>query len=178
MSPINLYSPKGGSGVTVTAAMLAIALAETEPTVLVADSADEAGDLCAAIGLPATTSGVAVNDNLTLVVGPYRGDATVVMSSHTDVPGARNLLVTRLDYLALRRAVNLPQAPDGIIVVEEPGRALHVVDAERAIGAPVIAVVAWDPAIARAVDAGLLGTRHPALGRLLAHDVAEAVGTA
>jgi hypothetical protein len=73
---------------------------------------------------------------------------------------ARGLLVTRPCYLSLTRACRLPR-PDGIVLVEEPGRSLTVADVARAIGAPVVARVAVDPAIARAVDAGLLAARLP-----------------
>jgi hypothetical protein len=51
--------------------------------------------------------------------------------------------------------------PTGIVLVTEPGRALGARDVERAIGAPVVAEVPYDPAVARAVDAGLLATRLP-----------------
>ena len=83
----------------------------------------------------------------------------------------RSVLVTRACYLALRRAVSLPVRPSGVVLVAEPGRALTRSDCERAIGAPVLATVAVDPDIARAVDAGMLRTRVPrgaikALGRL------------
>jgi hypothetical protein len=73
----------------------------------------------------------------------------------------RSLLVTRSCYLALRRAVASPLRPSGIVLVSEPGRALRAVDVETAVGAPVIATVAIDPAVARAVDAGLLAARLP-----------------
>ena len=84
----------------------------------------------------------------------------------------RSVLVTRACYLALRRAVSLPVRPSGVVLVAEPGRALTRSDCERAIGAPVLATVAVDPEIARAVDAGMLRTRVPkgamrALGRLI-----------
>ncbi len=83
----------------------------------------------------------------------------------------RSVLVTRACYLALRRTVSLPVRPSGVVLVAEAGRALTRSDCERAIGAPVIATVAVDPDIARAVDAGMLRTRVPkgairALGRL------------
>ena len=83
----------------------------------------------------------------------------------------RSVLVTRACYLALRRAVSLPVRPSGVVLVAEAGRALTRTDCERAIGAPVLATVAVDPDIARAVDAGMLRTRVPkgairALGRL------------
>jgi hypothetical protein len=66
-----------------------------------------------------------------------------------------NLLVTRACYLSLRQA-RASIRPTGIILVEEPGRTLRARDIERAIGAPVVATVSLDPAIARAVDAGIL----------------------
>lgn len=77
-------------------------------------------------------------------------------------------LVTRACYLALRRAVQAPRLPSGIVVVREPGRALTSADIEQILAVPVVTEVAYDPAIARAVDAGLLAGRLP---RALAHAV-------
>jgi hypothetical protein len=79
-----------------------------------------------------------------------------------------SLLVVRACYLALRRAVALPLRPSGVVLVEEPGRALDARDVQDVLGVPVVACVAQDPAVARAVDAGLLATRLPrALARSL-----------
>lgn len=75
----------------------------------------------------------------------------------------RSLLVTRACYLALRRAMNAPVRPTGVVLVAEPGRALRSSDVEGAIGAPVLCTIAVDPAVARAVDAGLLASRIPRL---------------
>jgi hypothetical protein len=72
-----------------------------------------------------------------------------------------SLLVTRACYLALRRAAEPPLRPSGVVLVTEPGRALDRGDVERVVGAPVRAEVAVDPAVARAVDAGLLVSRLP-----------------
>jgi len=72
------------------------------------------------------------------------------------------LLVTRPCYLALRSAVRRSTRPTGVVLVEEPGRALRARDVEASLGAPVVATVLLDPAIARAVDAGLLLARLPA----------------
>jgi MinD superfamily P-loop ATPase len=72
------------------------------------------------------------------------------------------LLVTRPCYLALRAAVRQPTRPTGVVLVEEPGRALRARDIEASLGVPVVATVLLDPAIARAVDAGLLLARLPA----------------
>lgn len=71
-------------------------------------------------------------------------------------------LVTRPCYLALRAAIRLRARPTGIVVVDEPGRALRPADLEATVGAPIVATMLLDPAIARAVDAGLVASRLPA----------------
>lgn len=95
-------------------------------------------------------------------------EATVVIDAGTVVPpmsvhrsAAASLLVTRPCYLALRRAVRCPGMASGVVVVGEPGRALTTTDIERALGTPVVADLHWDPAVSRAVDAGLLVSRLP-----------------
>jgi hypothetical protein len=75
------------------------------------------------------------------------------------------LLVTRPCYLALRAAVRSRARPTGVVFVDEPGRALRPRDVEASLGAPVVATVLLDPAIARAVDAGLLLARLPSAFR-------------
>jgi len=85
------------------------------------------------------------------------GDPPPALVEHAD----RVLLVTRPCYLSLRRAVRGPTRPTGVVLVDEPGRALSRRDVEHAVGAPVEATVSIDPAVARAVDAGLLATRLP-----------------
>lgn len=72
-----------------------------------------------------------------------------------------SLLVIRLCFLGLRRAVCAPLRPSGVVLVVEPGRALQAADVESAVGAPVVAELPYDPAVARAVDAGLLARRLP-----------------
>jgi hypothetical protein len=86
-------------------------------------------------------------------------------------PGVRSLLVTRGCYLALRRTTRVARRPDGVVLLTEPGRSLGRREVGRAVGAPVVATVSVDPAVARAVDAGLLAARlprllHRELGRL------------
>lgn len=83
--------------------------------------------------------------------------AAAVLGSHAD----QSLLVTRPCFLALRRAVSAPIRPTGIVCVTEPGRALSAADVESVVGAPVVAEVGSDHAVARAVDAGLLVSRLP-----------------
>ena len=71
-----------------------------------------------------------------------------------------SILVTRACYLALRRAQCGPP-PDEVVLVVEPGRSLRRSDVSAALDAPVSSTVPWDPAVARAVDAGLLLSRLP-----------------
>jgi MinD-like ATPase involved in chromosome partitioning or flagellar assembly len=72
-----------------------------------------------------------------------------------------SLLVIRPCYIALRRALAAPLRPSAVVLVEEPGRSLGRRDVEDVLGVPVRAQIPWDPAVARSVDAGLLGTRVP-----------------
>jgi hypothetical protein len=74
---------------------------------------------------------------------------------------ARKLLVTRPCYLSLRRAQRCGTRPSGIVFVHEPGHGLSRRQIELSLGAPVEATIGLDPAIARAVNAGLLANRLP-----------------
>jgi hypothetical protein len=74
---------------------------------------------------------------------------------------AQSLIITRPCYLALRRAARCTGLATGSVLVREPSRALSAIDAAHAIGAPVVAELVWDPAVARAVDSGMLAARLP-----------------
>lgn len=71
----------------------------------------------------------------------------------------RSVLVTTACYLALRRAVRCELRPGGVVLVDEPGRSLGAADVADVVGVPVLASLVHDPALARAVDAGLLVRR-------------------
>ncbi len=73
----------------------------------------------------------------------------------------QRILITRPCYLALRRAAASDYSPTGVVVLHEPGRALRAQDVAYAVHAPVVAEISLDPAVARAVDAGLLAARLP-----------------
>lgn len=73
----------------------------------------------------------------------------------------RSLLVTRPCYLALRRSTNAQLCANGVVVLREPGRCLSDDDIARFLGIPVVASIAVDPAVSRAVDTGLLVARLP-----------------
>lgn len=85
---------------------------------------------------------------------------------------SRSLLVLRPCFLGLRRALDAPTRPDGVVLVGEPGRALVAGDVEASLGVPVVARVRVTEQVARSVDAGLLAARLP---RTLAEDVRDAV---
>ncbi len=72
----------------------------------------------------------------------------------------RSLLVTRPCYMALRAAMTGP-SPDGVVLVAERGRALSRRDVSAALGVPVDVQLWTDNAVARSVDAGILGSRLP-----------------
>lgn len=73
----------------------------------------------------------------------------------------RSWLVTRACFLALRRAARAPLQPSGIVLLYESGRALTPSDVEDVVGAPLVMQIEVDPAVGRAVDAGVLVGRLP-----------------
>jgi hypothetical protein len=85
--------------------------------------------------------------------------------THPPVPllerATHSLLVLRPCYLALRRAMVRPAPATGVVLLNEPGRALGRRDVEAVVGVPVVAEVPVEPGIARAVDAGMLSCRLP-----------------
>ena len=218
---IALWSTKGGSGVTATAAMLALGAGDAAPdggrTVLV----DACGDAIGALGaqVPRESPGLAdccgsdepvsaklaqrlprqVTNSMSLL---HYGDGVITdgdRAAATALAAAANadtlimdlgclsrpgparprddephppepelaarrrmadgvdhsILVTRACYLSLRRVAMCPVRPTGVILIEEPGRALTSASVENAVGAPVVAIIPHDPAVARSIDAGL-----------------------
>lgn len=102
---------------------------------------------------------------------PSPAAAAVVREAH------RSILVTRACYLALSRLRGLDLAPTEVALVEEAQRALGPDEVALAAGAPVRTRVDVHPAIARAVDAGLLRARLPRrLAGALRQAAPEAVG--
>lgn len=168
MTTTVFYSPKGGQGCTVTACAYALRLAaESAGDVLLIDWG---GDAHAALGLPSPdgnySADVATHLSILVEPGVFSADDfqhTVIDAGTAltePIPDATHVMVIEPCYLALRRAVAMSFKPDMIAVLEPPTRVLTRADVERAVGAPT-AAIAQGPAIARAVDAGLLVTRLP-----------------
>jgi hypothetical protein len=96
---------------------------------------------------------------------------TLVDAGTAATPAARALLevsdvtlaVVRGCYLTLRRSVRHPGLgrAAGLVVVEEPGRAIGAREIADVLGRPVVARVPARDTIARAVDAGVLPHRLP-----------------
>jgi hypothetical protein len=155
------------------------------PALVPAGTATEWGE-----GRPGHLVEVLVADGRTVVVDAGTVVGTATPAARDDRAGlarsladaGTSLLVVRPCYLALRRAVAWLSSPeavrvDGVVLVEEPGRALDATDVARAVGVPVRATVPIDPAVARAVDAGLLTVRLPrSFGRALTSLVPEVGG--
>ncbi len=174
MKHTSFYSPKGGQGCTTVAAMFALGL----PNCVLVDSAP-VSDMPAVLGVTPPLDwdlrdGVAhqVTGEMRLVRGPinlWGWDAShAVYDCGPHFPShGRAIMVVRPCFVALKRAQTYPRPPDGIVLIEEPGRALSEQDISAALGAPIVSVLPIDPAISRAVDSGLLASRRPPTTRRL-----------
>lgn len=113
-------------------------------------------------------TGTPPNDQWTRLATALVAMPNVIVDAGTGCPpqplheaAEHSLLVTRPCFISLRRAQQLGIRPTGVVMVDEPGRALTSSDVEHALSVPVVAEVRLDPAVARAVDAGLLIARLP-----------------
>ena len=192
-------SAKGGQGCTTIATALAVLAAQSnEPTLLLDTRGDAAPTLGVSDPAPASTfidaianavepcdrlrvasvageqiDADAINAISELVAAGHR----VIVDTGTDHDvlhrfdplSPQRLLVTRPCYLALRRAIGVPFVPDHVVLISEHQRCLTGRDVSLALALPVTSVP-YDPAIARAIDAGLLAARLP---RCLANAIAQ-----
>lgn len=121
-----------------------------------------------AVSLIPRGDGTAPDDQWARLAAALAGLGNVIVDAGTGHPpqplhdaAEQSLLVTRPCFIAIRRAQQFDIRPTGIVLVDEPGRSLTSGDVEHALGVPVAAEVRLDPAVARAVDAGLLIARLP-----------------
>ena len=169
MERINFVSAKGGQGTSVVACAVAVAAAGRGLRVRL--DGEERDALEAILGM-GNGGGVVLPG---LVLGEGCDEFDLVVHDGSGEEGT-TLLVTRGCYLALRRAVRQAVRPAGVVVVEEPGRALGAPEVAEVIGAPVVARVPVRPAIARPVDAGVLAARLPAALDMAAGTILDSVG--
>jgi hypothetical protein len=192
-------SAKGGQGCTTIAAVLAVLAAQNnQPTLLLDTRGDAAPTLGVSAPAPASTFADAIANAVEpcdrLRVASVASDRidTDAISAISELVAARHrvivdigtdhdvlhrfdplhpqrLLVTRPCYLALRRAIGVPFVPDHVVLISEHQRCLTERDVSLALALPVTSVP-YDPATARAIDAGLLAARLP---RCLANAIAQ-----
>lgn len=167
-----LYTAKGGQGCSTVAAALALISADAgTPTYLASHDLDTAAAIFGMVTYPDDVPPLEVHSNLWISDSePDEWPGRVIVDAgtlprdaemgRTDPEAGPAYLVTRPCYLALRAATRLPR-PAGIVLITEPGRALTASDVAEIVGAPVVAELAQDPAVARALDAGLLASRRP-----------------
>jgi hypothetical protein len=167
MKRIDLTGAKGGQGTSVVAC--AVALAAAGRGLRVRLDGEERDALEAILGMG--PGGGAVLPGL--VLGDGSGEEFDLLVHDGPGEGGTTLLVTRGCYLALRRAVRQPVRPAGVVLVEEPGRALGANEVAEVIGAPVVTRVPVNPAIARAVDADVLAARLPAALDIAAGEILD-----
>jgi len=169
---ITFIGARGGHGTSTVAATAALFAATEQRTILV--SADP-GASAALVGAPMPIGGecLDVTPRLTLTARPeLHADAEVIvvdagrLASEATVEAPRTGETRR--YVVLRGPCYVALAtilaageptPDGIILVSEPGRALSERDVAEVLGVPIAATIPIDPAVARAIDAGLLPSR-------------------
>lgn len=167
MKSLLVTSEKGGVGCSTVASSIAVASAKDGTKTLLVDVAP--GSLTALLGLPDNDGALTeVTENLWLVGSQYMGNPSeyglVVVDAGTSdfvLDGAERVGVVRNCYLSLKKAVN-GRPCDYFICVEETERALSARDAEMVLHKPVVRV-AYDTAVNRAVDAGLIVNRMPAI---------------
>jgi hypothetical protein len=179
MTSIKFMQVKGGAGTsTVAVAFAARIAAQGRRTLLIGHDADA---LAAIIGLSGVTDDqrgsilhagdFAHTDRLPLAMavldtcdpswsidafcGQYQADVCIL--DGTDYEADRTYLVLRgPDYLSLRAACAQRIKCDGVVLVQEAGRALFASDVADVLGLPVLVTLPVDAAISRAVDAGVL----------------------
>lgn len=175
---------KGGQGTTVAAVGHAVAAARAGRSVVLVDWSGD-GDALAVLGMPAgevdgrpVSTAVPGLEVVRLPAGDLpevdaecevvvdAGIVAAVLPAHK-AAGHRIVLATRACYLALRAAADRRNRSArfgwfdaaAVVLLAEPGRALGAVDVSNVLGNLPVVAVDYSPAIARAVDAGLLAHR-------------------
>lgn len=124
-------------------------------------------DVTSGLSLLHRGRGIASAERLELLAAVLGGgsrpvvvDAGVVDAADVWWHQGASVCVIRACYLALRRLGRLDPGTR-LVVISEPGRALRAIDIASATGVPVWVHLVTDPAVARAVDAGLFVARFP-----------------
>lgn len=103
------------------------------------------------------------------VIGTRQESSSLDLLKHRLLAEAgRSVLVTRACYLGLRRAANVAQRIDVVVLVREAGRELDRGDIARSLSVDHVVEVDYDPMLSRLVDSGRLVDRsHRVIDRAL-----------
>lgn len=155
-----LIGATGGSGTTSLALMLAL---EAKADFVVGNT----DDITAIAGAP----DLQITPQLTVIdthPGRTPGQTVIVDAgtlAHprptTEEADIRLCVVRGPSFIAVHRLSTINPDIDGIVLVTEPGRVLSASDVTQATGRPVVASIAIDPTVARAIDAGIITSRRP-----------------
>lgn len=176
MITLHFYGSKGGVQTSTIAALTA--LSHDAQVVLV----DLPGDQLTIMGMAclpeperhvSLADGIPINPHVMLVrtdiafVSNVMVEASVagydlVVVDHGVAPlerrelGGTHIIVVQPDYLSVRRAVQRQPYDEWILTNPQTARGLSARDVINAMGSMPISEVAYEPAIARSLDAGLL----------------------
>ncbi|MBM4409381.1 MAG: hypothetical protein FJ038_12495 [Chloroflexi bacterium] len=185
---ISFWSPKGGTTCTTTAFVTAVRLSKQASVTLTSTDPYMIPDLCAIAGMGANltddASPVEVAPNLwiatpdTWPVPEHEHtilDLGTYATAHDD---AALVMVTTASYLALRRAVHHPLTlrSRGFVLFDEPGHSINGMEAADVLSIPKLVRSPHRAAVARAVDAGILGVRLPTYSTRLAATILTKLG--
>lgn len=160
---INLYSVKGGQGVSTTAILLARKFAADGFTVLLVDRTD--GDIASIVGLSGSSEEPhSISNMISLIAADddkidSLGHDVIISDLDHYIDGVENYIVTLPDYVSLRRASTqeeLLQKTTGTIIVRPADRVLTDRDVNMVLGIPHVTTINMSASIARASDAGVL----------------------
>lgn len=160
---INIYSPKGGTGTTSLAIMLAVKFAQQGITTLTVKDLDDALGI---VGAVPTADICNPSRNLYICkefkAGFYYEFTPKVQIFDVDdetCAGADiNIVLIKNDYLSLRKVAKMGLQFDNLIVAcyMHEGAALGIRDVECVTGRQDIVQLEWNAKVARSIDAGLL----------------------
>ena len=169
MQRIEFIGVRGGHGTTAVALAAAATLATRGPTRL---ATHDRSSLCATVGIAHDGLPIPLATNLDLADG-LDGDVydAGTLEHYLDeepfpdfcrdrrdnaCEPLRIAVLRGPDYLGVRTLCGHPDAQlDGVVVINEPGRALDARDVEHVCGRAVVAVIDHTPVVARTLDAGL-----------------------